>query len=276
MKIGLLHPGDMGSSVGHCLKQAGNDVCWLPAGRSDRTRERAEKAGLTAVESLALMAKQCQVIVSVCPPEFSQAVASAVSETGFTGIFVEANAISPAKSIALANSFDSSRVTFIDPGLVGSPAWQAGTTTLYLSGAGASALAPALEGGNLAIKVLDEKIGSASAMKMCFAAYTKGSKALVASILGAADYYGVSEPLRQQWGDKVIDERIAELQRIAGRAWRWEDEMLQIAETLACAGMPDGSHRAASEIYGRLAEFRDCEEPPQWQQLLASLRHPDN
>jgi prephenate dehydrogenase len=51
MNIGLLHPGEMGASIGTVLQKAGHDVLYVPEGRSNATRKRAIKAGLTEVEA---------------------------------------------------------------------------------------------------------------------------------------------------------------------------------------------------------------------------------
>lgn len=271
MKIGILHPGDMGSSVGYSCKQAGHQVFWIPAGRSKKSLDRARQAALTPLDSLEAMTSQCHLIISVCPPEFAAQIASEVAATSFEGHFLDANAISPQASLALAELFEASGATYLDGGLVGAPAWNANTTSLYLSGPQSGALANQLSGGTLSVKDMGTRIGQASAMKMCYAAYTKGQKALVATILGTAEHFQISDWLFDSWGEETSQKRVEELQRIAGRAWRWEYEMLQIADTLRSAGMPDGSHLAAAEIYARLSGFKDLDNPPDWQALLDAL-----
>ena len=41
MIVGLLHPGEMGASVGRALQANRHEVLWASEGRSDATRERA-------------------------------------------------------------------------------------------------------------------------------------------------------------------------------------------------------------------------------------------
>jgi hypothetical protein len=50
MRIGLLHPGEMGAAVGQCLAGAGHEVLWLPQERSLATAARAGAAGLSGAE----------------------------------------------------------------------------------------------------------------------------------------------------------------------------------------------------------------------------------
>ena len=274
MKIGILHPGDMGASVGYSARSAGNEVHWLSAGRSAKTRERAARAGLIERERLDELASCCELLVSVCPPQAADELAATVLGSGFRGLFVDANAISPQRSRAIGATFDGSGIEYVDGGIVGPAAWAPGTTRLYLSGAAAEAVAAAFAGGPLEPRVIDAGIGSASAMKMCFAAWNKGRIALAAEVLAAAEHSGVSDYLRSEWGADTTDARIDTTRRIADRAWRWEPEMHEIAATLESTGLPDGMHRAAAEIYSRLASFKDSAEPPEWEALLAALLEP--
>lgn len=271
LRIGILHPGDMGASVGHCARLAGNEVWWSSDGRSARTRERAQRARLNECANLDEIASRCELLVSVCPPQASGEVAAAVLDSRFRGVFVDANAISPERSRSISATFDNSGIAYVDGGIVGPAAWRAGSTRLYLSGAEAGTVANAFAGGPLEPRVIDERIGSASAMKMCFAAWNKGRIALAGEVLAAAEHFGVSDFLRSEWGSDATDARTDEIRRIAGRAWRWEPEMHEIAATLDSAGLPDGMHLAAAEIYRRLESYKDCAESPEWEALLAAL-----
>src|SRR5436190_21761421 len=101
MKIGILHPGEMGISVAASAKNSGCDVYWTSEGRSAATRERAAKFGLHEVGTLAELSKQCPIVVSVCPPHAAEELANEVVRTGFRGLFVEANAIAPQRTIKI-------------------------------------------------------------------------------------------------------------------------------------------------------------------------------
>ena len=274
MKIGILHPGDMGASVGFSARMAGNEVYWLAEGRSAKTRARAVRAGLIERERLDDFASCCELLVSVCPPQAAGEIAATVLESGFDGLFVDANAIAPGRSRALGATLDGSGVEFVDGGIVGPAAWKPGSTRLYLSGPAAETAATAFAGGPLEPRVIDARVGSASAMKMCYAAYNKGRIALAAEVLAAAAYFDVRDFLRSEWGGEATDARIDTARRIADRAWRWEPEMHEIAATLASAGLPDGIHQAAADLYSRLASFKDCAEPPEWEAMLAALLEP--
>jgi 3-hydroxyisobutyrate dehydrogenase-like beta-hydroxyacid dehydrogenase len=99
--IGLLHPGEMGAAVAGCLTGRGYRVLWVPAGRGPATQARAAAAGLTAAAGpdaagqAADLARRADIILSICPPHAALPVAREVDAAAFTGVFVDANAISP-------------------------------------------------------------------------------------------------------------------------------------------------------------------------------------
>src|SRR6185503_4935871 len=101
-RVGILHPGEMGSAVAAAIRNSGHEVWWASESRSHLTRGRAESAGLTDAGTLANLCQTCPVIVSVCPPEFAQNMADQVLAHGFRGTYLDANAISPAHKQQIA------------------------------------------------------------------------------------------------------------------------------------------------------------------------------
>lgn len=66
--VGVLHPGEMGVTVGASARAGGARVLWASEGRSAQTRERASAAGLEDARTLASVCASSGVILSVCPP----------------------------------------------------------------------------------------------------------------------------------------------------------------------------------------------------------------
>jgi len=251
--IGVLHPGEMGAAVGAVLAGAGHEVVWASAGRSDATAARA--AAFADAGTVAELAARCGTILSVCPPHAALDVAREVA--GFGGVFVDANAVSPATTRAVGEIVEAGGATFVDGGIVGSPPRGAGDTRLYLSGAAAAPVAKLFDGTIVAAPVLSDRIGDASAMKMVYAAWTKGAAALLLAIRGVARTSGLEEELVAAWDDTIPgltaqSEHAA--RSAAAKGWRWEFEMEEIAATFAGAGLPDGFHRAAAEMFRRAAD----------------------
>jgi 3-hydroxyisobutyrate dehydrogenase-like beta-hydroxyacid dehydrogenase len=250
--IGVLHPGEMGAAVAAALRGRGHDVVWASAGRSAETSARAAAAGLRDVGSVQDMAAACDIVVSVCPPHAAAAVARELR--GFTGIYVDANAVSPQTARAIGDVVTSGAAAFVDGGIIGPPPQEASTTRLYLSGPAAGEVAAVFDGTALETPVVSARVGAASAVKMAYAAWTKGTAALVLAVRETARAEGVEETLVAEWARSLPDlgdEHARAVRSAAAKGWRWVAEMEEIAATFAAAGQPDGFHRAAAEIYRR-------------------------
>lgn len=105
--------------------------------------------------------------------------------------------------------------------------------------------------------LMGAEVGRASGLKMCYAAYTKGTTALLAAIVETAEALGVREALEAQWEEDwpgFAEQTRGRLQRVRAKAWRFEGEMAEIAQTFEAAGAPGGFHRAAGEVFGRMED----------------------
>lgn len=256
MNILLLHPGAMGASVGAALVGNGHDVTWISANRSGATRDRANDAGLRAVASLD-DALDVDIVISVCPPDAAVAVAESVVERGFAGIYVDGNAVSP-DTAAKVERLVGDR--YVDGGIVGPPAWREGTTRFYLSGSSADRVASLFENSLVDARVVDGGPGAASALKMCYAAYAKGSIALILGVRALAESNGVSTALLDEWEISqpgLVRRSETGATATSLKAWRFVGEMHEIAATFSVADLPSGFHEAAAELYGRMARFKD-------------------
>jgi 3-hydroxyisobutyrate dehydrogenase-like beta-hydroxyacid dehydrogenase len=252
--IGLLHPGEMGAAVGQCLTGAGCEVLWASEGRGPQTAARARAAGVTDAGTAAEVADRADIIFSICPPHAALDVAWAVQ--GFGGLYIDANAISPATAREVALMVEEGGATYVDGGIIGmapSPS-TAGGTRLYLSGSEADAVRQLFDGTCLDTRVIGGGPWSASAVKMAYAAWTKGTAALLLTARALARAEGVEDALLAEWA--ISQPALAEWSRRAAgsattKGWRWVAEMEEIAASMAAAGLPDGFHQAAAEIFRR-------------------------
>ena len=257
--IGLLHPGEMGAAVGGCLVSRGHRVLWRPAGRSAATAGRAAAAGLEAAGSVAGLAAAADVIVSVCPPHAALATARAVAAAGhFPGVYLDANAISPGTAREVRAVTGAAGASYVDGGIIGSPPDPAapGRSRLYLSGERAAEIAALFAGTALDARVIDGPAEAASALKMAYAGWTKGSAALLLAVRDLARAEGVEEALLAEWALSQPDlpaRHDAARRSAAAKGWRWTGEMAEIAASMAADGLPGGFHQAAAEIFGRPA-----------------------
>ena len=272
--IGILHPGDMGSVVGACAVAAGARVLWASDGRSAGSRERAAAAGLEDARTVAAVVAGSDVIVSVCPPHAAIDVARDVAGRRFAGLFVDANAVAPVTAREIGAIVEGGGATFVDGGLIGPPPRNAGSTRLYLSGREAKRAAALFESSALEAIAIGDGPGAASALKMTYAAYTKGSSALLMAIRALAASEGVDDALLAEWRRSQPDlpkRSEAAARDNARKAWRFVGEMEEIAATFEAAGLPGGFHEAAAVIYARLADYKDAATPPSMADLVAPL-----
>ena len=270
MRVLVLHPGAMGASMAAAVSSAGHEVIGVASGRSRATIDRAREAQITLVETLEEAMNRVDVVLSICPPEAALDVAHEVQATGYDGIYVDGNAVSPETAAAIGELFDNN---FVDGGIVGPPAWRAGATRFYLSGAMAKDVVVLFADSLVTARAISGGAGAASAVKMCYAAYTKGSSALVLAIRALAEDNGVTETLLAEWDISQKGLRDSSERSALGtspKAWRFAGEMREIATTFDAAGLPNGFHLAAAEIYERMAHFKN-DDPARLQQVIEAL-----
>jgi 3-hydroxyisobutyrate dehydrogenase-like beta-hydroxyacid dehydrogenase len=262
----------MGASVGAAAHSNQNTVLWASQGRSPDSSARAQRAHLEDVSTVTALVGASEIVLSVCPPDAAEEVARQVAELGFSGLYVDCNAVAPDRSRAIQRLVEEAGADYVDGGIIGGPAWkpEAGTH-LYLSGPRAQEVSDCFAGSPLLAPVISERIGAASALKMGYAAFTKGTTALLTAILGMVEKEGVRADLARQWGDEFTSQTIRRVCANTAKAWRFEGEMYEIAATFRGAGLPGGFHQAAAEVYKRLAEFKDQEQPPHIEAVLDVL-----
>jgi hypothetical protein len=280
--VGLLHPGEMGAAVGRCLTGRGHTVLWASAGRGPATAARA--ADFDDAATVDALASRAEIILCICPPHAALDVARAVA--GFRGIYVDANAVSPATARSVASVITEADGEFVDGGIIGGPPVEPGHTRLYLSGSRAPEIAALFTGSPLEARVIPAgpdaaaepasavpapagaaptvpaPAGAASALKMVYAAWTKGTSAMLLAIRAAARAEGVEDPLLAEWAmsQPALAARSEQAARsAAAKGWRWIAEMEEIAATLAADGLPGGFHQAAAEVYRRSGDDPDLD-----------------
>jgi 3-hydroxyisobutyrate dehydrogenase-like beta-hydroxyacid dehydrogenase len=268
----------MGSMVGAAARANGLRVLWASEGRSAPTRERAAAAGLEDAKSIGLLIAASQVIASVCPPHAAADLAREVAGRGFTGTYVDANAISPETAREIGGIIERGGATFLDGGIIGPPPRVPGSTRLYLSGTRAGVISRLFARGPLEAIVIDGGPGAASALKMAYAAYTKGTAALLMAIRALAAQAGVEDALLREW-EQSQPQLAAQAERAVRsntpKAWRFVGEMEEMAATFERSGLPGGFAQAAAEIYRRLAPYKDSPMPPPLADVLKALIEQD-
>jgi 3-hydroxyisobutyrate dehydrogenase-like beta-hydroxyacid dehydrogenase len=244
----------MGTALAASAARSGTRVVWASEGRSRATAARARDAGLSDLGSLDRLCADSDVILAICPPANAEDVARDVARRGFAGLYVDGNAISPARMATIDSVLRAGGAGVVDGAVFGPPPWQPGTSRLYLAGEAARRVVGLFSQGAVTPVAVDRPVGSSSALKMSYGAVQKGLTALQALSLAMADRYGVEDLLATEWdrGSPGAADDIRRRIGIAGpKGWRWVGEMQEIADTSAAAGLPEEFHRAAAELFER-------------------------
>ncbi|MFF4456697.1 DUF1932 domain-containing protein [Streptomyces goshikiensis] len=250
----------MGAAVAAQAVKAGHEVLWVPEGRSESTYQRAKQAGATACDSLGEALERSEIVLSICPPQAAEDVATTVASHAFAGVYVDANAINPQRMQRIAEEIRPG-VTVLDGAIFGPPPGGQRTARLYLAGeAQAVDLAePLFKDTALHVRRASGSVGSASALKMAFASYQKAARTLAGVAHALADAHGVGNELTaeaQAMASNILSDP-GYLPSVAARAWRWAPEMKDIAETLRAAGLPSDMAEAAVAVMSRWEGDKD-------------------
>ena len=281
--VAILYPGDMGHAIGRLLREAGLDVITCVADRSPRTQALAAEAGLRALPTLEDVVTQADLILSVLVPDAALAAAARVAEAMRAAdarpAYADCNAISPATMERVAAAFAGVGANVIDAGIIGGPPRDGQSPRVYASGPHAPLLAQLGERG-LDVRVLAAPIGHASALKMCYAALTKGGTALQIAALTAANALGVGPALEAELAasQPQTSARLAGIAGVPAKAFRWVGEMEEIAATFGAAGVTPKLHEGAADVYRLVAQSPLGHERPEtidrtrtWQQTVGVL-----
>ena len=254
--IGVIGTGDMGSAVGGAMLRAGYRVVTAGEGRSAESHRLAAAQRIEDLGSLEAVVRGADLLLSIVPPAaaavFAQGAARAMRATGARPVFADCNAVAPATVREIARELAPAGAAFVDVGIVGrGPSPGGERTRFYVSGAARAAVL-GLAVPELMLVDLGDEIGTASAIKMAYSALNKGSDALLATVLLAAERLGVRAPLMRE----LEQSQVESLKRMRARvpflgatAKRFAPEMAEIAATYESVGVTPQFHRGAEWLY---------------------------
>ena len=275
--VGILSPGDMGHTVGDVLRQNGLRVITCLQGRSQRTRDLAEKAGIVDVETYPQFVTEADLILSILVPAQAMSAASAVAEAlrevGTAVTYADCNAIAPQTVRKLGEMITAAGGTFVDASIIGPPPRAPGATRFYASGTNLDIFSE-LNNYGLDIRTLGGEIGLASAIKMCYASLTKGLTALCTELLTAASILGVSDALTAEFqlSQAALFERMERgLPGMPPKARRWIGEMEEIAATFEQVGLTPNILTGAADMYRFVGDTPLADLPPEARDAFPTL-----
>ena len=258
--VAVVGTGDMGSAVGGALVRAGYRVVTAGDGRGELSRQLAAEAGIEDLGSLEAAVAEASLVLSIVPPAvaptFAAEVVGAMRASQAHPVFADCNAVAPATVRAIARAIEPTGAQFVDVGIVGrGPGVGRERTRFYVSGEPRAAVLD-LACEEIGFIDLGEEVGTASAMKMAYSALNKGTDALLAVVLLAAERLGVREPLMHELEFSQIEalERMqARVPFLGSTAKRFAPEMAEIARTYESVGVTSEFHRGAEWLYSLFA-----------------------
>ena len=269
-KFGVTSPGDMGQAIGARLKACGFEVFTALEGRSARTAELSQQVGIADCGSVTALVETCDAIFSVLNPgaalDKAREVSAAMRKSGRKIVYVDCNAIAPGTGHEIECLIRDAGGVFIDAGIIGPPPRGKAKTKLYVSGPDAALLSQCIVDPQLQVRVVGERVGDASAVKMCYATLTKGSIALGMELLIAARKLGVEQALEAELKESQSDMYewvVSRSVSMPPKAYRWVPEMLEIAKTFEDVGMTPRILQGAADMYELIAKTPLGRETPE-------------
>ena len=250
--VGIFSPGAMGAGLGWALRAGGARVVATTAGRSARTAGLAAAAGIELLPDLAAVVRVAQVVLVVTPPAEAVDAARQLSALHPTGrpVVADLNAISPATVADVARAVVP--LDLVDGSISGAPPTVRPGARVYLSGPRAGEVA-ALPWTHATAHVVDDRIGSASAVKMCTASVYKGLVGLYTQALRTAGRHGVLEHVLADLATGGHKDPTRAVAVAATKAWRFVPEMREIAATQSAAGLTPALFDAYAQVWSDIA-----------------------
>jgi 3-hydroxyisobutyrate dehydrogenase-like beta-hydroxyacid dehydrogenase len=270
--IGILYSGEMGSSFGKVLREAGFRVITTVEGRSPRTHRLCHEGGLSVVDSLGEVIERSDVVVSLVSPgaalSVAREVAANIDDSSRSLLYVDANSISPMTVTLISEALSHVAIDFVDASIFGLASQLQQRGTLYFSGSRAKELSGQFE-SIMRVKVVGDMPGQASALKMIVSGIPKGLSALfLETMLFAQDMHLLSEAI------EACDEIYPSIMEVIRRmlptypqhAGRRCEELWEVEETMLMSGLTPRILRAVREVTSALAnaDWPDKRDTQQW------------
>jgi len=272
-RVALYAPGDMGAAIGRVLVEHGVEVVCNLAERSRRTIGLAEKAGIRDTGDDLTAIDGSDLVLSILPPSralpLAERLASAIGLAESRPIYVDLNALSPSTVVEIGEVVDQVGGPFLDGGIIGGPPRAGGTKgpRIYLSGdPDLVDVAMGLRACGLDAQAVPGGVGAASALKMCYAAITKGLTAIATQSLTAARAYGIDRELSRELAASqrlLLDRFERSLPDMAPKAYRWVGEMEEIARTFNDIGVDPRTFLGAAATYDMVGRTPLADETPE-------------
>jgi len=268
MTIALIGYGEVGRILGEDVRARGETVVAFDlklAGEAGAAmREHASRQGIALAASHADAARGADLIVSAVTASQAVPVAQAcVPGVERGAFFLDVNSASPGAKRRAAEVINAAGGRYVEGAVMTSVPPYRIQVPLLLGGPDAAALEPVLNGLGFAARVASEKLGVASATKMCRSVMIKGLEAMVIESFTAARHYGVEgaviASLHETFPGIDWEKQAAYFfQRVIEHGRRRSEEVREVAETVREAGLEPWSAAGTAERQAWVADLADA------------------
>jgi L-threonate 2-dehydrogenase len=265
--IGVIAQGMMGAGVGRRLHESGATVRTLLTGRSAKSAERAQAAGMEPAADEHTLLAGSDFFLSILPPgdaeSLAEVLAPALKALDRKPVYVDCNAVSPQTAIRIGEIVARTGADFVDGGIIGGPPRRGYSPTIYASGPTAGRTA-VLRDWDIDWRVIEGPVGAASALKMSYAGITKGTTAIASAMLLGAARFGCAEALIAELTEsqpEMLARFRESIPRMYDKAHRWVAEMEEISDFLQQNPPSRDIYAAIARLYDYLATAEAETEP---------------
>ena len=265
--VGLVGYGEVGRILAEDLRKDGIRVSAydvkLGDDRAKPLRDHAEGIGVALASSHADLAAQADLIVSAVTASQAVPVAQACVPGLKQGAwFLDFNSASPGAKQRAAVLIGGAGGRYVEGAVMTSLPPYRIKVPLLLGGPGARELAPLLAELGFNAKVASDRLGVASAVKMCRSIMIKGMEAMVIESFTTARAYGVEDAvlasLKETFPGIDWEKQGAYFfQRVIEHGRRRSEEVREVAETVREIGLTPWSAQGTAERQAWVADLAD-------------------
>jgi 3-hydroxyisobutyrate dehydrogenase-like beta-hydroxyacid dehydrogenase len=286
-RLGMVGYGEVGKIFSAGLRASCSQVTvWdlkFQGPAAQELRAHAGAAGLQAADSLAELCGHSALIVSAVTASHTLEVARASAACLRPGtVFLDVNSASPGTKQQAAQAIEAAGGHYVEAGVMTSVPPYGIRVPMLLGGPQAGALAPLLQGWGMDARAVSDRLGVASAIKMCRSVMIKGLEALVMESYATARAYGVEEQVLPTLAETfpAIDwQRQGSyfFSRVAQHGQRRAEEMREAARTVEEAGFAPLMTAAIADKQQWVADqaaqgaFKDLPANARWQDYADRL-----
>lgn len=269
ISVALVGYGEVGSILAEDLRARGvavsaYDLKLDDPSRSTPLREHAQRHGVRLASTTTEAILGATLVISAVTASQTLAVADACSKAFPAGaFFLDFNSASPGAKIEAARRVNAAGGRYVEGAVMTSLPPYRIQVPLLLGGPDGPALQPLLNDLGFAAKVASEKLGVASATKMCRSVMIKGLEAMVIESFTTARAYGVEDAVIASLYETFpgIDwEKQAAyfFQRVIEHGRRRSEEVREVAQTVREAGLEPWSAAGTAERQAWVADLGDA------------------